>query len=67
MAEQFDMTIYNDALKNGSYTPPQNSKPQVSNIQYVGDSAPISNIVYMAEGLNLHNFEYRNFNNNKEK
>ncbi len=67
MAEQFDMTIYNAALKNGSYTPSQNSIPQVSNIQYIGDSAPMSNIVYMAEGLNFHNVEYRNFSNNKEK
>lgn len=67
MAETFDMNIYNDALKQGSYTPPQNTEPQISNIQYIGDSAPSQNIVCMAESLNPHNVEYRNFCNKEDK
>lgn len=69
MAEQFDMDIYNIALNNGSYTPPQNSTTQdvSSNLSYVGDSAPNPNLVYMTEGHNLNNVDYRNFSNNSEK
>lgn len=67
MAEQFDMNIFYAALTNGSYTPPHNSTQQSTNIQYVGDSAPKANIVYMAEGFNPHNIEYRNFSNKKDK
>lgn len=67
MSEVFDMNIYNNALNNGSYIPPQNSEPQASNIQYVRDSAPSQNIVYMTEGLNTHNIEYRNFSKHEEK
>ncbi len=67
MAEQFDMNIFYAALRNGSYTSSQNSAPRPSNIQYAGDSAPNSNIVYMAESFNPQNIEYRNFCNKKEK
>lgn len=69
MAEQFDMDIYNIALSNGSYTPPQNSTPQdtSSNLSYVGDSAPNPNLVYMTEGCKQNNVDYRNFSNNSDE
>lgn len=69
MAEQFDMGIYNTALTDGSYTPPQNNTPQggTPNLSYVGDSASNPNLVYMTEGYNPNNLDYRNFSNNSEK
>lgn len=63
MAEQFNMEIYNIALSNGSYTPPQDSVSQ-NNISN-GVSAP--NLVYMTEGLNRANVDYRQFSDNSDK
>ena len=49
MPEQFDMEIYNIALRNGSYTEPKTDVRPTSNLVIVGDSAPNSNLTYLTE------------------
>lgn len=57
MAEQFDMNIYNIALKNGSYTPPKNDASQTPtpSFQCVGDSAPKQNLTSLLESYHPKN------------
>ena len=67
MSEQFDMTIYNIALNNGSYTQKGKTLSQNISTQYVGENTSAPNVIYMAEGFNLNNIEQRNFSENEKK
>lgn len=67
MSEKFDMNIYNNALNNGSYTPPKDATPQPPTIQYVGDSSPESNVIYMTEGFKLQHVEHKDFSEKADK
>lgn len=49
MSEQFDMEIYNIALRNDSYTEPKTDVRPTSNLVFVGDSSPNSNLTYLTE------------------
>lgn len=63
MAEQFDMEIYDIALRNGSYTEPKADVRPTSNLVFVGDSALNSNLTYLTESKKQGNVEYKQFSN----
>ena len=65
MPEQFDMEIYNIALRNGSYTEPKTDVRPTSNLVFVGDSSPNSNLTYLTESKKQGNVEYKQFSNNE--
>ena len=63
MAEQFDMEIYDIALRNGSYTEPKTDVRPTSNLVFVGDSALNSNLTYLTESKKQGNVESKQFSN----
>ena len=65
MSEQFDMEIYNIALRNGSYTESKTDVRPISNLVFVGDSAPNSNLTFLTESKKQGNVEYKQFSNNE--
>ena len=57
MSEQFDMEIYNIAIRNCSYTEPMTDVRPTSNLVFVGDSAPNSNHTFLTESKKQGNVE----------